>query len=99
MLHIHIMLLLIVHLQFKFHFVCFRRDFYSILGVSKSANTNQIKKAYRNQAKQLHPDHNKDDPDANQKFSDLGSAYEVLSDKDKRELYDRCGEECLKKDG
>jgi DnaJ homolog subfamily B member 11 len=69
------------------------------LGVSKSANTNQIKKAYRNQAKQLHPDHNKDDPDANQKFSDLGSAYEVLSDKDKRELYDRCGEECLKKDG
>jgi DnaJ homolog subfamily B member 11 len=69
------------------------------LGVSKSANINQIKKAYRKQAKQLHPDHNKDDPDANQKFSDLGSAYEVLSDKDKRELYDRCGEECLKKDG
>lgn len=60
---------------------------------------NQIKKAYRKLAKQLHPDHNKDDPDANTKFSDLGSAYEVLSDKDKRELYDRCGEECLKKDG
>ncbi|XP_059473047.1 dnaJ homolog shv [Neocloeon triangulifer] len=75
------------------------RDFYSILGVSRSANTNQIKKAYRKQAKELHPDHNKDDPDANQKFADLGAAYEVLSDKEKRELYDRCGEDCLKKDG
>ncbi|XP_063236251.1 dnaJ homolog shv [Bacillus rossius redtenbacheri] len=75
------------------------RDFYSILGVSKSANTNQIKKAYRTLAKELHPDKNKDDPDASQKFQDLSAAYEVLSDSEKRRTYDQCGEECLKKDG
>lgn len=75
------------------------RDFYKILGVSKSASLNQIKKAYRSQAKELHPDKNKNDPDASQKFQDLGAAYEVLSDSEKREMYDRCGEECLKKDG
>ena len=50
-------------------------------------------------AKELHPDKNKDDPDASQKFQDLSAAYEVLSDTEKREMYDKCGEECLKKDG
>lgn len=75
------------------------RDFYKILGISKSASLNQVKKAYRSQAKELHPDKNKNDPDASQKFQDLGAAYEVLSDSEKREMYDRCGEECLKKDG
>lgn len=75
------------------------RDFYAILGVTKSATTNEIKKAYRKQAKELHPDKNKDDPDASQKFQDLGAAYEALSDPDKRKTYDRCGEDCLKKDG
>uniref|UniRef100_T1IYX8 J domain-containing protein n=1 Tax=Strigamia maritima TaxID=126957 RepID=T1IYX8_STRMM len=74
------------------------RDFYAILGITRSANTNQVKKAYRRLAKDLHPDKNKDDPDAQDKFQDLGAAYEVLSDPEKRELYDRCGEECLKKD-
>lgn len=64
----------------KLHFipiVFFRRDFYKILGVSKSATTNQIKKAYRKVAKDLHPDKNKDDPKAQEKFHDLGAAYEV----------------------
>lgn len=75
------------------------RDFYAILGVRKTATTNEIKKAYRKQAKELHPDKNKDDPDASRKFQDLGAAYEALSDADKRKTYDRCGEECLKKDG
>ncbi|CAD7085823.1 unnamed protein product [Hermetia illucens] len=75
------------------------RDFYSILNVKKSASVNDIKKAYRKLAKELHPDKNKDDPDASQKFQDLGAAYEVLSDTDKRKMYDRCGEECLKRDG
>jgi len=75
------------------------RDFYKILNVRKSANTNEIKKAYRKLAKELHPDKNKDDPDASTKFQDLGAAYEVLSDPEKRKTYDRCGEECLKKDG
>ncbi|XP_015600553.1 dnaJ homolog shv [Cephus cinctus] len=75
------------------------RDFYAILGLSKSASTHSIKKAYRRLAKELHPDKNKDEPDAVQKFQDLGAAYEVLSDPEKREMYDKCGEECLKKDG
>ena len=60
---------------------------------------NQIKKAYRRLAKELHPDKNKDDPDAATKFSDLSAAYEVLSNAEKREKYNKCGEECLKKDG
>lgn len=75
------------------------RDFYKILGVSKSATTNEIKKAYRKQAKELHPDKNVNDPNASQKFQDLGAAYEALSDADKRKAYDRCGEECMKKEG
>lgn len=69
------------------------------MGVPRNANTNQIKKAYRTLAKELHPDKNQDDPDASRKFQDLGAAYEVLSDPEKRETYDRCGEDCLKKDG
>lgn len=80
-------------------FTLANRDFYKILQVSKSANTNEIKKAYRKLAKELHPDKNKDDPNASEKFSDLSAAYEVLSDADKRKLYDRCGEECVKKEG
>lgn len=75
------------------------RDFYQILGVPRTASTNDIKKAYRKLAKALHPDKNQDDPNASQKFQDLGAAYEALSDSEKRELYDRCGEDCLKKDG
>lgn len=76
-----------------------RRDFYAILGIPSTASQHAIKKAYRKLAKELHPDKNKDDPNASQKFQDLGAAYEVLSDNEKREMYDRCGEECLKKDG
>jgi DnaJ homolog subfamily B member 11 len=75
------------------------RDFYKILKISKTANTNEVKKAYRKLAKELHPDKNKDDPNASEKFSDLSAAYEVLSDDAKRKLYDRCGEECVKKEG
>lgn len=54
-----------------------RRDFYKILGVSKSASIRDIKKAYRKLALQLHPDRNPDDPKAQDKFADLGAAYEV----------------------
>ncbi|CAG9854558.1 unnamed protein product [Phyllotreta striolata] len=75
------------------------RDFYRILNVSKSASLHEIKKAYRKLAKELHPDKNQDDPNAAQKFQDLGAAYEVLSDEEKRKKYDRCGEDCLQKDG
>ncbi|RKP23154.1 DnaJ domain-containing protein, partial [Syncephalis pseudoplumigaleata] len=70
------------------------RDYYSILGVSKDADEDAIKKAYRKQALKWHPDRNKDNGDeANKKFKELSEAYEVLSDKDKREIYDRYGEE------
>jgi DnaJ homolog subfamily B member 11 len=75
------------------------RDFYKILGVGKQANKNEIKKAYRNLAKKMHPDKNKDDPEASSKFADLTAAYEILADDEKRKLYDRCGEECVKKEG
>jgi len=75
------------------------RDYYNILGVGRSASTNQIKKAYRRLAKEMHPDRNPDDPTANERFQDLGAAYEALSDPEKRKLYDRCGEECLQKEG
>uniref|UniRef100_A0AAZ3Q3F7 DnaJ homolog subfamily B member 11 n=1 Tax=Oncorhynchus tshawytscha TaxID=74940 RepID=A0AAZ3Q3F7_ONCTS len=73
-----------------------RRDFYKILGVSKSASVRDIKKAYRKLALQLHPDRNQDDPTAADKFADLGSAYEVLSDEEKRKQYDAYGEDGLK---
>lgn len=89
----------LVYLFTVFLCVLAGRDFYKILGVSRTANTNEIKKAYRKLAKELHPDKNQDDPDASQKFQDLGAAYEALSDSEKREMYDRCGEDCLKKDG
>lgn len=75
------------------------RDFYRILGINKEASLHEVKKAYRRLAKELHPDKNKGDEEASQKFQDLGAAYEVLSDEEKRKKYDRCGEDCLKRDG
>lgn len=54
------------------------RDFYKILNIQRNANANQIKKAYRKLAKELHPDQNKDDPKAQEKFQDLAAAYEVF---------------------
>ncbi|CAG0880095.1 unnamed protein product [Darwinula stevensoni] len=96
---VSVWLLFSVILVISLHAIDAGRDFYSILGVPKSATTNQIKKAYRKLAKELHPDKNKDDSDADEKFKDLGAAYEALSDPEKRETYDRCGEECLQKEG
>lgn len=59
------------------HFWPYRRDFYAILGVPRDATTNQVKRAYRKLAMKWHPDKNKDDPSAQDKFQDIGSAYEV----------------------
>jgi len=73
------------------------RDFYKILGVSRKADTNTIKKAYRKLAKEMHPDKNPDDATASEKFQDLGMAYETLKDADNRKIYDQGGEDALQK--
>src|SRR5919107_3350611 len=71
------------------------RDFYDILGVKKSASDDEIKKAYRNLAKKFHPDKNKGNKDAENRFKEISEAYAVLSDKDKRAQYDRLGREAF----
>lgn len=67
------------------------KDFYTILGVDKSADEKEIKKAYRRLAMKYHPDKNPDDPNAEEKFKEATMAYEVLSDAQKRSAYDRMG--------
>ena len=74
------------------------KDYYGVLGVAKDASEEEIKKAYRKMALRFHPDKNKES-DAEEKFKEIGEAYEVLSDKDKREVYDRYGEEGLRRGG
>ena len=73
-------------------------DYYEILGVSKDASKEEIKSAFRKKARQLHPDVNKA-PDAEEKFKELGKAYETLSDDNKRATYDQYGEDGLKNAG
>lgn len=68
-----------------------KRDFYEVLGVSKSADAAEIKKAFRKLAMKYHPDRNPDDKSAEAKFKEVNEAYEVLSDEQKRAAYDRYG--------
>ena len=68
-----------------------KRDYYEILGISKSVTADEIKKAYRKVAMQHHPDRNPGDHTAEEKFKEAAEAYEVLSDPDKRAQYDRYG--------
>src|SRR5438132_7685101 len=64
-------------------------DLYQRLGIQRGASEAEIKKAYRSLAKQLHPDRNKDNPNAAKRFGEITHAYDLLSDKDKRARYDR----------
>ncbi|CAD5112882.1 DgyrCDS2093 [Dimorphilus gyrociliatus] len=92
-------ILVVLYFIVAISIVCCGRDFYKILGVNRDATTHQIKRAYRKLAKEWHPDKNKDDPTAEEKFKNLGAAYEVLADTEKRKVYDRHGEEGLSKQG
>jgi DnaJ family protein C protein 7 len=65
-----------------------RKDYYKILNIEKDASDSEIKKAYRRLAIQTHPDKNPDDPQAEERFKDVGEAYETLSDPEKKERYD-----------
>jgi molecular chaperone DnaJ len=75
------------------------RDYYEVLGVPRSAQDSEIKKAFRKLARELHPDVNAHDPEAEEKFKEAAEAYEVLSDAERRRLYDAYGHEGLRSGG
>jgi molecular chaperone DnaJ len=75
------------------------RDPYEVLGVERDADEQQIKKAFRRLARELHPDVNAHDPDAEEKFKEAAEAYEILSDEERRATYDRYGHEGLRSGG
>ncbi len=68
-----------------------KRDYYETLGIAKGAAADEIKKAYRSKVKELHPDRNADNPNAEAQFKEVGEAYDVLKDADKKAAYDRYG--------
>ena len=72
-----------------------KRDYYEVLGVAKTATADEIKSAYRKLAMKYHPDRNPDNPEAKEKFTEVSEAYEVLSDPEKRSIYDQYGHEGL----
>src|ERR671932_1759592 len=75
------------------------RDPYEVLGVARDADETEIKKAFRRLARELHPDVNKHDPDAEEKFKEAAEAYKILSDSERRATYDRYGHDGLRSGG
>src|SRR3954449_970173 len=75
------------------------RDPYEVLGVPRDADETTIKKAFRKLARDLHPDVNRHDPDAEEKFKEAAEAYEILNDAERRALYDRYGHDGLRSGG
>src|SRR5213082_1716861 len=75
------------------------RDPYEVLGVGRDADESTIKKAFRKLARELHPDVNRHDPDAEEKFKEAAEAYEILSDAQRRATYDRYGHDGLRSGG
>lgn len=96
---IHLTLSILIQLLYLVIYCSAGRDFYKILGVSKQASAYEIKRSFRKLALTMHPDRNTGDKDASQKFQDLRTAFEVLSDPEKRKIYDKGGEDGLKKMG
>src|SRR5438309_5519774 len=76
-----------------------KRDYYEVLGVGRGASAEEVKRAYRKLAVKFHPDKNPDDPHAEEKFKELGEAYDVLMDGDKRAAYDRFGHSAFEQGG
>ena len=76
-----------------------KRDYYETLGVSRTATDEELKKAYRHLARQYHPDLHPDDPTCEEKFKEITEAYEVLSNSEKRNIYDQYGHDGLENNG
>src|SRR3954464_2110406 len=76
-----------------------KRDYYEVLGVTKTAAPEEVKRAYRKLAVKFHPDKNPDDPQAEDKFKELGEAYDVLMDEEKRAAHDRFGHAAVAQGG